>query len=243
MHTCLALPAALLLNLLAQLQTLTHAHPTGSNLQTLSLRNLYNDYDMSAVPSLRTRIPSQLQQGNLIPHPAGTINMGSTHHHHIPLHFTISPSVCVPLTSEITPLVSDLSSTILESYPNGIKLDRLCHKNTPTQITETVGMEINGNEYQSTIDLVIKGEMGKREFEALMKLLERSVVNIAEAREKAGMGKGVGVVSVGAEIEGVEVEAAWTFYEVVGGEAVRCRWGGRQTQESEDVGGREELKV
>ncbi|KAH8687582.1 hypothetical protein BGZ60DRAFT_425463 [Tricladium varicosporioides] len=243
MHTCLALPAALLLNLLAQLQTLTHAHPTGSTSQTLSLRNLYNDYDMSTVPSLRARIPSQLKQGNLIPHPSGTINMGSTHHHHIPLHFTISPSVCVPLTSEITPLISDLSSTILESYPKGIKLDRLCHKNTPTQITETVGMEINGNEYRATIDLVIKGEMGNREFEVLMKLLERSVVNIVEAREKAGMGRGVGTLSLGADIEGVSVEATWTFYEVVRDEAMRCRWGERETKAGEDVVGREELKV
>ncbi|KAF4630082.1 hypothetical protein G7Y89_g8063 [Cudoniella acicularis] len=166
MHAFLALPTALLAILLTNTVTAHPApsstskpypQPTPGRSQTLTLRTLYADYAPLPIPSPspnspprthRPRILSQIllhqkplsQQpphGEIIPFPSGTLNMASTHSHHIPLSFSLSPKVCTALTPELVPLISDLSDTILDRYPRGIRLARECHKLHLTEITET----------------------------------------------------------------------------------------------------------
>jgi len=208
MHSIFLLPALLLLGG-------TSAHPTSSRIESsVDLRSLYNEH---APPTGLARL--LFNQGPLIPHPSGEIKMQSTLNAIHPLSFTVSPATCKPLADEVSCLTNDLLSHVAASHPDGVTPGPKCHDGE-TKIEESVAMAMNGNDYRATLELSVKGPLEKEQFKGLMRLLGKTVQAIEEEREWKGMGRLV----VGTTFEGVGVEARWTFYEVVGGVAVRCQW-------------------
>jgi hypothetical protein len=83
-------------------------------------------------------------------------------------------------------------------------------------------MVMGGHEYRATLELSLKDSMDKGELESLMSLLGKTVTVIGDEREKMGMERGAGSMVIETTIGGVGVHARWTFYEVVGRQAVRC---------------------
>jgi hypothetical protein len=83
-------------------------------------------------------------------------------------------------------------------------------------------MLMSRHEYRATIELSLTEEMSREELEGLMSLLGKTVTVIGDEREKMGMQRGAGSMVIETTMEGVGVHARWTFYEVVGGEAVLC---------------------
>ncbi len=92
-------------------------------------------------------------------------------------------------------------------------------------LRETVELKMGEREFRASLEIKLKGHagghMGKGEFEALVGVLGKVVQVIEKEGEKRG-GTGLGSVLAIGEIEGLGVESLWTFYEVVGGNIVRC---------------------
>jgi hypothetical protein len=209
MHSIFLLPALLLLG--------ASAYPTSPRMESpinpLTLRSLYAEH---SPPTSLARF--LFKQGPLNPHPSAEIKMQSTLNAIHPLSFTISPSTCKPLAHEVSCLTNDLLSHVASSHPEGVTSGPKCH-DKETRIEESVAMSMNGKEYRATVEISVKGALEKGQFKGLMGLLGKTVQAIEEERE----GKGMGWLVVGTTFEGVPVEARWTFYEVVGGVAVRCQ--------------------
>jgi hypothetical protein len=162
----------------------------------------------------------------------GNIKMASQKGHQIPLSFSLSPTTCKPLASECSCLIADLEDLLLTEYPNGITFPCLPTP-TPVVVSETVTMKMNGIEYRATVEIRLreleKGVKGmeKEEWRALLGLLGHTAEAIERRMVRDGMvaGEGgFGRVVVEGSVEGVGVEAAWTFYEFDGnsGEERRC---------------------
>jgi hypothetical protein len=154
----------------------------------------------------------------------GNIKMGSQKGHQIPLSFSLSPTTCKPLASECTCLIADLEDLLLTEYSNGITFPCL-RTPIPVVISETVTIAMNGIEYRATVEIKLwaleKGVKGMEtaEWRALLGLLGHTAEAIERGMVRDGMvdgDGGFGRVVVEASIEGVGVEAAWTFYEFDG---------------------------
>jgi hypothetical protein len=154
----------------------------------------------------------------------GNIKMASQKGHQIPLSFSLSPTTCKPLASECSCLIADLEDLLLTEYPNGITFPCL-RTPIPIVVSETVTMAMNGIEYHATVEIRLraleKGVKGmeKAEWRALLGLLGHTAGAIERRMVRDGMvagEEGFGRVVVEGSIEGVGVEAAWTFYEFDG---------------------------
>jgi len=89
-------------------------------------------------------------------------------------------------------------------------------------VEESVSMVMGGREYRATIEMSVKGVLGKEQFGDLMKMFAQTVEQMEEARGE----KGMGALMLTTTFQEVPVSAKWVFYEVVGGSAVRCAWVG-----------------
>lgn len=83
------------------------------------------------------------------------------------------------------------------------------------EIDESVSMEMDGRDYRATVELALNGTVEAEQWNRLIRLLGKTMGVIEE-------GKGMGRIVMGTVYEGVDIKAAWTFYEVVNGVADRC---------------------
>jgi hypothetical protein len=228
--------------------------PSSHNTLSSSLAALYTDFNhasSSFLPRSKTAPSTSMvhvhsPSSNSPSHPVfvadskaqpnplqGNIKMGSQKGHQIPLSFSLSPTTCKPLAHECACLIADLEDILLSAYPSGIQFPCL-RAPIPVVVSETVTMAMNGVEYRATVEIRLRAleqgvqGMGGKEWKALVGLLGRTAEAIERGMVRDGMvdGRpGFGRVVVEGVIEGVGVEAAWTFYEFDGNSGGERRCG------------------
>lgn len=162
---------------------------------------------------------------------SGTINITSCGLQPIPVTFSLSSQVCVPLIPEIPYIIPDLSQQLLSKHLDGISFPISSDPQTPPLPIYLVA-NITEQLYRSKFVLSLSLKLSPLEsglkvvttpaWRAIIGLLEQSAQELDRGARKRG-GAGLGSVLVlEAEMEEVHVLAEWRFWRVVDGLAVMC---------------------
>lgn len=135
----------------------------------------------------------------------------------VPLAFALSPATCVPLAQEVGCLVEDLSVRVVEDYTSKKNAGKVCR-----EIESSVTMPVGDREYRATVEMEVHGHMEAEEFRDVVESLAEAVGAIEREKVEMGLKGGMGSLGTQVAVDGVGLNARWTFYEVVDGVAERC---------------------
>ncbi|KAH6721462.1 hypothetical protein BKA61DRAFT_590785 [Leptodontidium sp. MPI-SDFR-AT-0119] len=162
----------------------------------------------------------------------GTINVSSCGPDQpIPVSYSLSSQVCVPMIPEVPYIMNDLSQQLLSEHLDGIAFS-VQSDTQPSPLPVYLAANITEHLYRSKyvlslslklspLDTTSKG-VATSHWRSVIALLEQSTEELdraARKRNSAGLGS---ILVLEAEIAGVGVLAEWRFWSVVDGLAVMC---------------------
>ncbi|KAH7370008.1 hypothetical protein BKA65DRAFT_471250 [Rhexocercosporidium sp. MPI-PUGE-AT-0058] len=202
------------------------AHPPSSH--SKAPRRLISVSSPSQYPILEDHTSSS----ELITAFRGTINISSCGlKQTIPVTYSLSSQVCVPMISGVPYIFNDLSQQLLSEHLDGIKFPLPSYTQTsslPVYLAANITEQLYRSKYVLSLSLKLSPldttsrALAPSHWQSIIALLEQSAEELDRAARKRN-GAGLGsVLLLEADIADVGILAEWRFWSVVDGLTVMC---------------------